>query len=109
MKRSEAGRVGCGVPECGCADPAFTKPMEAIEFLAGRMEHAGISEAVGRYYARDLRAILERSTDNIEQRLEIAEAALRNIAFINAMDYEYQRWAKQALTQIGILESNKRE
>lgn len=100
-------RAGCGNPECGCDVPSFTEPMEAIEFLAERMETAGIGDAVAQYYAQDLRAILERSTNTLERRLEIAEQALRNIAFINAMDYEYVRWAKAALHEIGNLEDQR--
>ena len=51
----------CDDPECGCKEPTFTEPMEAIEFLAGRMEFAGVAEGVAKSYARDLRAILDRT------------------------------------------------
>jgi hypothetical protein len=51
------GGKGC---DCGCNDPCFTEPMEALQFLSDRMKHAGISEAVGLFYARDIDAILAR-------------------------------------------------
>jgi hypothetical protein len=45
---------------CGCNKPTFTEPMEALEFLAGRMEFAGIGSAVADSYARDIRKILHK-------------------------------------------------
>jgi hypothetical protein len=45
--------------DCGCNDPVATTPREMLEFLAGRFEHAGVSEAVAEYYARDIRKILK--------------------------------------------------
>ena len=42
-----------------CADPVATTPQEMLEFLADRFEYAGVSEAVAKAYARDIRKILE--------------------------------------------------
>ena len=53
-------KAPCGNPECGCHEPAFTEPLEAIEFLAGRMAYAGVSDGVAKSYSDDLYAILER-------------------------------------------------
>ncbi len=44
--------------DCGCNDPVATTPKEMLEFLANRFEHAGVSECVAKYYARDIRKIL---------------------------------------------------
>jgi hypothetical protein len=44
--------------DCGCQEPAFTEPMEALRFLSGRFKHAGVSEGVALSYARDIDAIL---------------------------------------------------
>ena len=46
-------------------DPAFTEPMEALWFLAGRMNYAGVSDGVAKAYARDLETILERSKNQV--------------------------------------------
>lgn len=48
----------CQDPECGCKDPAFTEPMEALKFLSGRFKYAAVSHAVALSYARDIDAIL---------------------------------------------------
>ena len=45
--------------DCGCNDPIATTPQEMLEFLAQRFEYAGISDAVAKSYARDIRKILE--------------------------------------------------
>ena len=45
--------------DCGCNDPVATTPREMLEFLAQRFEYAGVSDAVAKSYARDLRKILE--------------------------------------------------
>ena len=46
--------------DCGCNDPAFTEPIEALTFLMYRMNHAGIGEAVAQGYAHDIYQILKR-------------------------------------------------
>lgn len=48
---------GC---DCGCNTPSFTEPMEALRFLMGRMNDAGVSQAVGESYAWDIMQILKR-------------------------------------------------
>lgn len=50
----------CRDPECGCHLPTLTDPVQALEFLQGRMEFAGVGEAVARSYADDLANILSR-------------------------------------------------
>lgn len=46
--------------DCVCNDPVATPPpREMLEFLAQRFEYAGISDAVAKWYARDIRKILE--------------------------------------------------
>ena len=47
---------GC---DCGCNDPVAATPQEMLEFLAHRFEYAGVSETVAKWYARDIRKILE--------------------------------------------------
>lgn len=54
----DGNKFDCDDPTCGCKDPAFTEPMEALEFLSGRFKYAGVSHAVARSYARDIDAIL---------------------------------------------------
>jgi hypothetical protein len=51
---------GCDDPNCGCDTPALHDPVQALEFLAGRMEFAGVSEGVAKWYAQDIRDILEK-------------------------------------------------
>jgi hypothetical protein len=45
--------------DCGCNNPIFSTPEEAIRFLANRFNYAGVSDAVAKYYARDLNKIIE--------------------------------------------------
>ena len=45
--------------DCGCNEPVATTPQEMLEFLAYRFEYAGVSETVAKWYARDIRKILE--------------------------------------------------
>jgi len=45
--------------DCGCNDPVVMTPQEMLEFLAQRFEYAGVSETVAKWYARDIRKILE--------------------------------------------------
>lgn len=45
--------------DCGCRDPVAINPKEMLEFLADRLEYAGIAEGVARSYARDIRLILK--------------------------------------------------
>jgi hypothetical protein len=45
--------------DCGCNDPVATTPQEMLEFLAHRLEYAGVSDSVAKYYARDIRLILK--------------------------------------------------
>lgn len=45
--------------DCGCQDPAFTTPEEAVVFLYNRFTHAGVSDAVAKAYARDLKKITD--------------------------------------------------
>ena len=45
--------------DCDCNDPVATTPKEMLEFLADRLEYAGIAEGVARSYARDIRLILK--------------------------------------------------
>ncbi len=45
--------------DCGCNDPVATTPKEMLEFLADRLEYAGVAEVVARSYARDIRLILQ--------------------------------------------------
>ncbi len=49
--------------DCGCNEPVATNPKEMLEFLAGRMEYAGIAHAVALGYARDIRKILKEYYD----------------------------------------------
>lgn len=46
--------------DCGCNDPVATNPKDMLEFLAARVEYAGIGEAVAALYARDIRLILKQ-------------------------------------------------
>lgn len=48
-------KPGC---DCGCNTPVATTPKGMLEFLAGRMEFAGVSDGVARLYAEDIRSIL---------------------------------------------------
>jgi len=48
----------CDDPTCGCTEPTFTTPIEALTFLKGRMEFAGISEGVAEHYASDIGKVL---------------------------------------------------
>ena len=50
--------------DCGCNDPIATTPQEMLEFLAHRFEYAGVSETVAKWYARDIRKILEEHYGN---------------------------------------------
>ena len=45
--------------DCGCQDPTFTTPEEAVVFLYNRFMHAGVSDAVAKVYARDLKKIID--------------------------------------------------
>jgi hypothetical protein len=45
--------------DCGCNDPVATTPQEMLEFLAGRLEYAGVADVVAKSYARDIRLILK--------------------------------------------------
>ena len=45
--------------DCGCNEPIATTPQEMLEFLAHRFEYAGVSDAVAKSYARDIRMIIE--------------------------------------------------
>ena len=45
--------------DCGCNEPNATTPQAMLEFLAHRFEYAGVSETVAKWYARDIRKILE--------------------------------------------------
>lgn len=56
-----ASLPSCDDPTCGCMEPAFTEPMEALEFLRDRFLYAGVGEAVALSYARDIDAILARA------------------------------------------------
>jgi hypothetical protein len=71
--------------DCGCNVPTFTEPLEALEFLAGRMEFAGAGEAVAESYARDLRKIL--ASTNIISNDEKLKAARDGISH-NIADFE---------------------
>jgi hypothetical protein len=44
--------------DCGCNDPCFTEPMEALRFLSDRFKYAGVGHAVALDYARDIDRIL---------------------------------------------------
>lgn len=63
MSQTQTPVAVCTDPDCGCQTPAFTEPMEAIEFLAGRMRFAGVSTGVALAYANDLDAILARQAE----------------------------------------------
>ena len=52
-------RTPCKDPNCGCSDPAFTEPQQALSFLQERMAYAGVSDGVAMSYAEDLGDILE--------------------------------------------------
>jgi hypothetical protein len=45
--------------DCGCQDPVFTTPEEAVVFLYDRFMYAGVSDAVAKAYARDLKKIID--------------------------------------------------
>ena len=45
--------------DCGCNIPVASTPESMLKFLAGRLEFAGVSDSVARYYARDLRKLIE--------------------------------------------------
>lgn len=49
-------KPGC---DCGCNIPVATTPEKMLRFLAGRLEHAGVSDAVAKLYAEDIRSILK--------------------------------------------------
>lgn len=51
------GKEGC---DCGCQEPTFTDPLEALRFLSTRFKHGGVAEAVAWDYAKDIDAILEK-------------------------------------------------
>lgn len=57
LSRAVKFREGC---DCGCNEPAFTEPFEALRFLMHRMNGAGVSKAVGESYAWDIYQILKR-------------------------------------------------
>ena len=40
-----------------------------------------------------------------DEALQLALEALQKIANVNAMDYEYQKWAKEALKQLNTEET----
>ena len=44
-----------------------------------------------------------------DEALKLALEALKKIATVNAMDYEYQAWAREALAQPAVTESHKQE
>jgi hypothetical protein len=44
--------------DCGCNDPVATTARGMLEFLAGRFEFGGVSHAVAKVYAQDIRKIL---------------------------------------------------
>lgn len=44
--------------DCGCNDPCFTTPLEALRFLENRLRFAGVSDLVASRYAKDLRTVL---------------------------------------------------
>lgn len=48
---------GC---DCGCNDPSFTRPLQALRFLMNRMNGAGVAGLVGQQYAWDIMQILKR-------------------------------------------------
>ena len=39
---------------CGCDEPVATTPKDMLEFLAGRLEYAGVADVVAKSYARDI-------------------------------------------------------
>jgi uncharacterized membrane protein YoaT (DUF817 family) len=45
--------------DCGCQDPVFTTPEEAVVFLYERFMYAGVADAVAKAYARDLKKIID--------------------------------------------------
>lgn len=71
--------TSCDDPTCGCTTPAFTTPLEALQFLSARFKHAGVSEGVAKAYARDIDAILAAQPDVIpvgpEEEAAIDQAA----------------------------------
>lgn len=46
--------------DCGCNTPVADDPLAMLEFLANRMENAGVADAVAQIYARDIRRILDK-------------------------------------------------
>lgn len=50
----------CGDPDCGCHLPTLKDPVQALEFLSGRMKFAGLGEVVARSYADDIDEILKK-------------------------------------------------
>ena len=67
------GRLpSCDDPECGCQEPTFTEPMEALRFLSGRFKYAGVAHGVALMYARDIDAILStRPAESVAQGGEV--------------------------------------
>ena len=56
-------RLPFGTCDCGCNIPVADNPEDMLRFLAGRFEYAGVADAVARYYARDIRYVIEKHYD----------------------------------------------
>ena len=46
--------------ECGCNMLVADTPIEMLEFLLRRFSTCGVSDAVAKYYARDIQEVLRR-------------------------------------------------
>jgi hypothetical protein len=66
LSRPVKFKTGC---DCGCNDPSFTEPFEALKFLMYRMRGAGIGEAVAQDYAWDIYQILKAHGQLTEEEL----------------------------------------
>jgi hypothetical protein len=53
-------RADCGNEQCGCHEPSFSTPEEAVRFLYDRFRAAGVSAAVAYSYAQDLEILIDR-------------------------------------------------
>lgn len=60
VRTDEFGRKTFGDCDCGCNKPVASTPQDMLKFLEQRFEYAGVSDAVAKTYARDIRFILEK-------------------------------------------------
>ena len=69
--------------DCGCEAPVATEPIGMLQFLARRMELAGVSGAVCQVYAHDIRKILA-AIEKIRPASELTDKELSDPGYMRA-------------------------